>query len=335
MTGPHRSARRDGTTLRRRPRPSLLAAAYAALTVVALIAWLAVGDTWWSQPINLATFWWTLPAVPLALLAIARRRLVTALSFAVPAAVWLWSYGSAFAPPGPVPPAELRIATFNIFVHAPDVTHVQALVDQHAPDVLVLQEVFPAHQAELEALLAETYPAHVVVQSEGVGGVGVFSRFPIVDEEPVTDASARSRTTEVVTLAVGDRRIQVVPVHLISPCPACGASILERLELEGDVRRAEIGEVLDALDPDVPAIVAGDMNSTERSAPYRRLVGAGFEDPQRAVGSGLGFTWPNQAPFGPLLRIDWVLVRGLEPVAAFVGEGGPSDHRPVVVDVAY
>lgn len=294
-----------------------------------------VGDAWWLQPVNLTTFWWTLPAVPLALGALLLRRWRAAAWLALPALVWVWAYGSLFVSSAPPGPADLRVATFNTFVAAADASHVVALVDDYEPDLLVLQEVFPARQADLETALGDTYPHHVAVQSAGVGGVAVFSRFPIVAGRAVAEPVDVSRATEVVVVEVEGRAVQVVPVHLLSPCPTCGPSVVERLELEGDVRRAEIGEVLDVLDPRVPAIVAGDFNSTERSGPYRRLANAGFTDPQRDVGSGPGFTWPNDAGVGAVFRIDWIMVRGLEAVDAFVADGGPSDHRPVIADVRF
>jgi vancomycin resistance protein VanJ len=311
-------------------------AAYAAFTLVSLAAWVLVGDAWWTQPVNLTTFWWMLPAIVLAPAALLLRWRVLAALLAVPALAWTWSYGTAFLPVGaaPVPAVDtIRVVSFNTFVGAPDHTHVLDLVAEHDPDVLVLQEVFPDREAALREELAETYPTQVVVQSEGVGGVGVFSRFPLVVEARVGDASTNSRATEVVTLDARGTPVQVVPVHLISPCPTCGTSIVERLEFEGAVRRAEMGAVLDALDPDLPAVVAGDFNSTDRSEPYRTLTAAGFADPQRAAGAGMGFTWPADGRLGPLIRIDWVLSRGLAPVQAFVGGGGPSDHRPVIVDL--
>ena len=75
----------------------------------------------------------------------------------------------------------------------------------------------------------------------------------------------------------------------------------------------------------VPAVVGGDFNSADRSGPYRALTGAGFTDPQRDAGRGPGFTWPDGDGWGPLIRIDWLLIRGLDAVDAFVTSGGGSD----------
>lgn len=339
MTSP-RSAPATARPLRRRRHwPALLAGLYAAATVAALVVWAVAGDVAWIQPVNLSTFWWSLPGVVLAPLALALGGRRTAALFAVPGLLWVWSYGTAFLPSGePSTTPDLRIASFNTFVRTPDAGHVLDLVADTSPDVLVLQEVFPPREAELGQALAASYPHRHVVQSPRVGGVGVYSRYPITEVRPIGDATDRSRSTAVVVLDVEGRPLQVVPVHLISPCPECGVSVLERLErleLEGDVRVAEMRSVLAALEPGVPAVVAGDFNSTDRSMPYRRLTGAGFTDPQRDAGDGPGFTWPAGGRTGPLLRIDWLLARDLHAVEAWVEEERTSDHRPVLVDLAF
>lgn len=312
-----------------------VAVAYALFALLALGLWLVVGDTPWTTVVNLATFWWLAPAPLLLVVSLFLRNGRAAVWLAVPTLLFVWSYGTAFTA-APLDAAhDLRVASFNTFVQARGEQHVLDLVTSTEPDVLVLQEVFPPRQAQLESLLADVLPHQHVEQSEGVGGVGVFSRHPITDVRLVDEASDVSRTTFVVTLDVDGRAVQVVPAHLISPCPTCGTSVVERLELEGEVRRAEIGNVLDALEPGVPTVVAGDLNSNERSVAYRRLTAAGFRDPQREVGEGMGFTWPADRRLPAFVRIDWILVRDLEPVAAWVGEAGASDHRPVIVDLAF
>lgn len=309
---------------------------YALGSLLALLAWGMAGDTWWAQPLSLSTFWWSLPGVVLALLAAIIRRPRALVLFAVPALVWLWCYGTLFVPNGFASTApDLRVVSYNTYVHAPTTASIESVIAQTGADVLLLQEVFPPREAALSSALADTYPHQLTVQNPRVGGVMVLSRHEIVETRPVSLAAPGTRETAVVVLDVNGRRLQVVPVHLTSPCPRCGASMTERLELEGERRPAELVAVLRALDPDVPTVIGGDFNSTERSEPYRLLTHVGFEDPHRDAGSGPGFTWPNdQLPF-PVLRIDWVLTRGLDAVDAWVGDGGASDHRPVVVDLAF
>lgn len=331
MAGPRRAPGPEPAGRFRR-----LPLAYAAFTVLALLAWGLAGDRWWVQPLSLTTFWWTLPGLPLALVALLWRRPRAAMLFAVPALVWVWVYGTLFLPNGaPDGAPDLRVASYNTYVHSPSIDSVRGLVDSTRPDVLVLQEVFPDREAELLEALAGPYPHHLAVQSPGVGGLLVLSRYPVVDTIPVALSSPGARDTAVAVLDVDGRPLQVVPVHLTSPCPTCGQSWTERLEVEGERRPAELAAVLRALDQRVPTIVAGDFNSTERSEPYRLLANVGFDDPHRRAGRGPGFTWPNDRLATPVLRIDWILTRGLVAVDAWVADGGASDHRPVVADLAF
>lgn len=301
--------------------------------LAALLAWATVGDRSWTLPLNATTFWWSLPGIPLLLIALVLRSRRTAVALAVPAVLFLWAYGGLFV--GSPPPAEpdLRVASYNTFIQAPDVSHVVALVREERPDVLLLQEVQPHRVEELRTALGETYPHAAFEHREAgrIGGVGVMSRFPIVEQrelQPIDDA----RPTRIVVVEVAGQRIQVVPVHLTSPCPLCGDSVVGRQGFEASRRHAEMEAIIAALDPGLPAIVGGDLNSTRRSDPYRLLAAAGFRDPQIEAGSGPGFTWPDGS--GPFFRIDWVLVRGLTPTGAWVGPPRASDHRPVVADLA-
>jgi vancomycin resistance protein VanJ len=325
-----------GDVDRRRPLLRLVAWPYAVASLVLLALWLARLDLPVTQLLDLATFWWTLPSLALLLVALVGRDGRAALLFAVPAITWLWSFGGAFVPGGGADvAADLRVVSYNTYVAAPDGSHVVEVAEMTGADVLLLQEVFADREAQLTEAFADRYPHAHVDRSEGVGAVVVFSRHPITDVATIGDASGRSRSTSVITVDVAGRPVQLASVHLISPCPTCGTSVLERLELETQVRAAEVGAVLETLDPDLPAVIGGDLNSNDRSTAYRRLVDAGFADAQRDAGSGMGFTWPADGSLPPLVRIDWVLTRGMRTQDAFVAEARASDHRPVVVDVAF
>ena len=71
-------------------------------------------------------------------------------------------------------------------------------------------------------------------------------------------------------------------------------------------------------------IAIGDFNDTPGSATWKRLT-AVFTDTWAAVGARDDFTIPVEAP---AKRIDWILVRGLDPVSAEVLKSDASDHLP-------
>jgi endonuclease/exonuclease/phosphatase family metal-dependent hydrolase len=74
-----------------------------------------------------------------------------------------------------------------------------------------------------------------------------------------------------------------------------------------------------------PIVAMGDFNDTPGSTTWTRLTTV-FADTWAAVGTGDGFTIPVEAP---AKRIDWILVRGLDPVSAEVLKSDASDHLPV------
>lgn len=316
-------------------RTRRLALGYGVVATGLALAWASDYDPWWIQPANLLTFWWSLPGLVLAPVAAVRGRPLVAVACLPAALVFLGAYGGLFLPGGGVADDDpLRVMAFNTYVLAPGADHVVQEVRAQDPDVVLLVEVFPQREEVLRDRLSDAYPWIETRSSDGVGGVMVLSRYPIVEAVDVGGATEGSRRTLAATVDVDGTPVQVVPVHLISPCLECGRSITARLDFEEEARRLEIGAVLRALDRRTPAIVGGDFNSTDRSGPYRRLVRAGFDDPHRAVGFGPGFTWPSDGVVPPFLRIDGILTRGLDAVGAHVGDSGASDHRPVVVDLS-
>lgn len=202
-----------------------LAGVYAVFAVAAMLAWWVVGDAWWNQLVNLTTFWWALPSLPLLLLALVLRQWGIALLLAVPAGVLVWAYGGLFvpsaAPPSTaVPPptaapssaapssatgaagAELRVASYNVFIQVDDVSHVVDLVEDDQPDVVLLQEVTAERVDRLRARVADQLPHGWFGDSADFGGVGVLSRYPIEEVRPVSSPERFERPTAVLTLDV-------------------------------------------------------------------------------------------------------------------------------------
>lgn len=338
----------------------LFAASYAALVVIVGVTSLVAGDQWWNHLINLIAFWLLVPSLPLLAAALVFRRGGAAILLLVPFALLVWGYGGLFIGRSPganeLPEDRVTVAAYNVWFRTAGVDHVLDLVREDRPDLLLVSEVTAEHVDALRAVLADTMPHDWFGQAGRFGGVGVLSRHPIDEVRPVPGADGFERPTAVVVVDVprngGSQAVQVVPVHLMARCPVC-RPFVEGQQREVASRRREVAAILASLDPDLPAIVGGDYNSTRWTEPYRMLVRAGFADPHRAVGFGLGFTYPGDHgtpsldtagsfPLAhlplvsfPVLRLDHVLVRGLDALRSDVGDARASDHRPVVVDLAW
>ena len=312
-------------------------AVYGAAASAFLLLALVLGDrTWWLYTGALFAFWLLAPAVPGAVLAAWRRRRVVFAALLAPALVWLWTFGPALLPPAPfqgAPGADLRLAAFNVSL-TPRVEHVVALQRRTRADVLLLQEVTPAARRALDRELPELahrWFAPISTLAAGNGGVAVLSRYPITSVEPVDGLPRGARPTAVVGLDVGRWRLDVLSVHLSSPCRDCLLTDREQISAISRRRVREAARLAELV-RGRRIVVAGDLNSGALNEPRRLLRRAGLRDAQRDVGWGPGFTRGSQRT---VTRIDWILTGpGVVPVSAWVDEPGRSDHRPVVADLA-
>lgn len=318
---------------------------YGLAATVAFVAIRVVGDTAsLTYAAGVLGFWWLLPTVPALGIAVARRRWWAFAAVVVPAVVWLWSFGVLFVPqPNSVIAqegsrlAQVRVVTFNISP-GPRISHVAELAHETGADILLLQEVGRTARTRLTQEL-DSYPhqwfAPISETAPGDGGVAVLSRFPIKNVEQFTNLPPGARPSGVVTVSVDGRPLDVVSLHLASPCRECAEDAiltgrLTEATQEGRTRIAEAKAIAPQL-PDGPLVVGGDLNSATLNDPLPILQATGLTDAHRAVGWGPGFT---RGARRTVAKIDFVLVDGgVIPTDSFEGAPGRSDHRPVVTDV--
>lgn len=242
------------------------------------------------------------------------------------------------APPTAAPaanPRELRVMTFNIH-HAEgvdgvlDVARIAALIRETQADVVGLQEVDRgAERTGRRDLLKEiadlagmrfVFGKNIDLQGGDYGNALLTTR-PIVSEGnkllPTTGGGEQRGVLQVV-LDVAGTQVLVLTTHL-------------------DHRREDPQRVAsaDAIAATIqawgegPVVAMGDFNDVPGSPTYTRLAGL-LTDVWAALGQGDGFTIPVESP---TRRIDWILVRGLEPVRADVVTTKASDHLPVVASI--
>lgn len=227
---------------------------------------------------------------------------------------------------------QVRVLTFNIH-HAEgvdgriDVARIAQLIRDTKADVVGLQEVDRGvERTGRRDLLKEiadlagmrlAFGKNLDHQGGDYGNALLTSR-PIVSEGnrllPNATGGEQRGVLQVV-LDVDGTQVLVLTTHL-------------------DHRRADADRVAgaDAMLGMVsafgsgPVVAMGDFNDEPGSPTWTRLTTV-LTDVWAAVGSGDGFTIPVAAP---TKRIDWILVRGLDPVSAEVLKTEASDHLPVV-----
>ena len=79
-----------------------------------------------------------------------------------------------------------------------------------------------------------------------------------------------------------------------------------------------------------PVIVAGDFNTPRDSVQFDMLERSGFSQAFELAGSGHRSTWPVPVP---LMALDHVWLRGIEPCTVELEQSELSDHKRIVVDL--
>lgn len=275
-------------------------------------------------------------AIPLAALGIWRGELgLTLLAGVAIGAGWVRcaTLLAAAKPPGE-PTAQrspsLRVATLNAGDHRSDPKQICAWVAQCGADVICLQEFHAGHVAIFEQDLGTLYPYQVLF-GEGIAGIGVLSRKPILAHELV---SMRSRLPFLkLDLELDGTLLRLVTVHPFASLALLGEASSAHLDMLDLAQEA--GEL------EVPCLLVGDMNTTDQSAIYDAIGNAGLTDAWLASGVGWAPTFPvagryMHIPVPPVVRIDFVWYSGeLEVCSYDTGPDASSDHLPVLVSLAW
>jgi vancomycin resistance protein VanJ len=252
-----------------------------------------------------------------------RRQIVVALLLIVVAI----RFGDEWVSLPPAPAALPRIVavqTWNLEAGSRPPSETVDLLRGQFPDVVGLQEltVETAQAIEADPLLLEHYPFRDLEGRPGVSGLGILSRFPVLESNYEVDPI---RQTAVLDSRVG--RLVVINAH---PFPPAGVLSLGYDPSRRDADIEVIEQVVQRrLADDDPVILVGDFNTAPSEPAFERLA-SGLTDAHRAVGTGPGWTWrPSRLEFlgVPLLRIDLVLLGpGLRPLATSVACPPHGDH---------
>lgn len=229
--------------------------------------------------------------------------------------------------------APLRILTFNIH-HGEgmdgrlDLERIAAVIRESRADIVGLQEVDRGVERtarrdivkELADLTGLHYAFGKNIDLQGGDyGNALLSRFAIVSEgnrplEPVGGGEQRGVLQTV--LDVQGRRLLVLVTHLD-----------HRADSAQRPRSAEEIKAMIAAWGDGPLVLMGDFNDGPDSRAHQTLTTVAA-DAWEQVGTGDGFTIPVSSP---RRRIDWILLRGLDPVEGTVIQTDASDHLPLLI----
>lgn len=305
----------------------VIAYGYAAFVVVWNVLRLTPVARW--APFELADlFGWSL-FIPIPLIAIpvlVWRRWVAVVVLLLPIALFAVEYGPQFLPHRVPTGDAVQFVTANIYFRNGEPEAIEQMIRRSKADVIAIQELRFGMSLWLSTRLQERFPHQTLYPDRSSDGLGVLSRFPIVERRPPEMAAGQCRCHEVL-IDVGSSEVLVINAH--PRRPGVGLTGFSTSHQVPTVRA--LSQKIQA--SRVPVVVLGDLNIADRHRLFRHirsLVGDAYRD----AGWGLGLTWAHSRRWPPLVRIDYVLHdESWQTQAASTGSIPGSDHRYVTADL--
>jgi vancomycin resistance protein VanJ len=248
--------------------------------------------------------------------------------------VWLNLFGGLLRDKSH-PGSDLTVVSQNVNADNPDPAGTARDLAAAGADLLALEELAPQATGTYEQELAKAYPYHTVQ-----GTVGLWSRLPLSDTKPIdimdygpladtkpVDSEMASNRALRTTLATDHGPLTVYVAHLgsIRVNPKAGFWTASR-----DIGVQALGKAI-AADPNNRVVLLGDLNGTMDDRALADITSQ-MRSAQDAAGDGFGFTWPARFP---VVRIDQILVRGMDPERSWVLPANGSDHLPVAAGISW
>jgi len=295
-----------------------------------LLRFLFFDSLWVLALINTIALYLFVPLIiflPFALLS-RKWRLLFGLCF--PLGLFIGLYSSFFLPSLSTPVSQnsqmIKAMTFNMLRSNTDYDSIVKMVAENNPDIVGLQEITPQAVPTLIKRFEKDYPYHAFHPVELPHNVGILSRFPI-DKLIALPSTPVKRGIQVTLRLNNGEPIEAIVTHLI---PFYPLNKFYRLAQDWYALRAKQVSYLSNIvkQYDDPVIIMCDCNFTDTSETYSRMQNA-MSDSFHEAGWGFGHTFRGR--FFPVGRIDYIWhTEDIKTVEAYVGEGGGSDHLPLV-----
>ncbi|WP_431357766.1 endonuclease/exonuclease/phosphatase family protein [Streptomyces lydicus] len=263
---------------------------------------------------------WLGLCIPLLFVVAVLRRSATALvALVLPAFAWISLFGGQITDKSGNG-GNLTVATHNVNAENPDPASTARDIVASDADVVALEELTGDALPVYRQGLAKAYPYHTVQ-----GTVGLWSKRPLSEAKPVDLKMGWTRALRATVTAADGQKFAVYVAHLPSVRVKVAAGFTAN---QRDGSAAALGKAISA-DPEKKVVLLGDLNGTMNDRSLAPVTSQ-MRSAQGAAGDGFGFTWP--AAF-PMARIDQIMMKGMDPVKAWVMPETGSDHLPVAATV--
>ena len=246
---------------------------------------------------------------------------------------------------------RLRVLTLNVQAPNDDPTLLVGVIQQHRPDLVVLQEVNANYAGALDLAIGDAYPYSFTAGTETEHeGAGTWSRLPLTEPEAFRLSAWGNELHRMrVSMPTGD--VWLYNVHLPNPTDPERSDddpglLRAAWDFDPSRRDVELDALADLVARDgAPFVIAGDFNVSAGSRAYRRLP-SDWHDTYAEAGRGFGPTYPapdheHEGEPSPwlmrrfaLIRIDYVWTSAdLRATRAWTQELVDTDHLAVLADL--
>lgn len=264
-----------------------------------------------------------------------RRSASAVVALLLPVVTWVSLFGGLLIDKSHAG-GDLTVVSHNVDADNPDPAGTARDLAASGADLLALEEITAQAKPVYEKELAKAYPYYSVQ-----GTVGLWSKLPLSDIRPVDIAQdvgplGDSKPADVkladnralrATVATDHGPLAVYVAHLgsvrVNPRGGFWAASRDR--------NAEALAKAVAAEQNKRVALLGDMNGTTDARALDGITSQ-LHSAQDAAGNGFGFSWPAKFP---MVRIDQILTRGVEPRSSWVLPATGSDHRPVAARVSW
>ncbi|MEU9290114.1 endonuclease/exonuclease/phosphatase family protein [Streptomyces sp. NPDC048275] len=301
-------------------RRGLVLAVFALLLALVMVLHAQIPNVVGNLGSLMETFlpWLGLCVPVLLILGFLRTSATALIATLVPAIVWLNLFGGLLID-RTGSGGDLTVATHNVNAENPNPSSTAREVAASGADVLALEELTEAAVSTYEKALAPTYKYHSVQ-----GTVGLWSKYPLTDIEPVDIKLGWIRAMRATVTAPAGQ-VAVYVAHLPSVRVKMEAGFTAR---QRDTSADALGEAISD-EPLRQVVLLGDLNGTMNDRALKAVTSQ-LRSTQGAAGSGFGFSWPTSFP---MARIDQIMVKGVEPVTSWTLPETGSDHLPIAARV--
>jgi endonuclease/exonuclease/phosphatase (EEP) superfamily protein YafD len=187
---------------------------------------------------------------------------------------------------------QLDVVTWNLEIESRPGVDTAAMLRTRPADIVAVQELQPdaAAAIEADAVLIARYPYRKLVARDDVGGMGILSRWPILESTFQLDPIVQQATIDLA----GGRRLGIVNAHPFhAEIETFGRTHLP-VGMDPARRNDDLAAVRVRIDEllgqGLPVLMLGDLNTATSEPAFDRFT-AELRDVHREVGFGPGWTW--------------------------------------------